>query len=116
MRPKIYSEEIIELCKYKHYPANKIFQLLQDKHPSVGQATVYRTLKYLTEKGLLVKLKGLGPCAYYETSIGSHGHAIDQKTGKVYDFEIPKNLLEKLDLPKNLEISKIDIKLYGKIS
>jgi len=111
----MYNEKIIKLCKHKHYSAIKIFQLLQKNHPSIGQATVYRTLKCLTCEGTLIKIKGLGSCAFYETSIGNHGHIIDQKTGKVYDFDLPKNFIEKLNLSKNFNILKADIKLYGEI-
>ncbi len=115
MRPKIYDEEIVKICKYKHYTAAKIIQLLQRKHPSAGQATVYRTLNFLVSQGLLNKVKGLGTCEHYEASIGIHGHAIDNKTGKVYDFELPKNFLKKLALPPGFNPSIADIKVYGEI-
>ncbi len=115
MRPKIYNEEIVKLCKYKHYTAIKIIQLLQKKYPTVGQATVYRTLNFLVSEGLLRKIKGVNSCAYYETSIGNHGHAIDKKTGKIYDFELPKNLLETLNIPPKFNVSNADIKIYGSI-
>jgi len=113
MRPKIYNEEIIELCRYQHYSATKIVQLLRRKHPSIGQATVYRTLFFLVSIGLLKKIEGAGPCAYYETSIGTHGHAVDNRTGKIYDFELPKNFLKKLHLPIGFSPSIADIKIYG---
>lgn len=115
MRHKVYDEEIINLCKNKHYTAHKITQLLQKKHLFLGQATIYRTLTFLVSEGLLKKIAGVGSAAYYETSIGTHGHAIDKKTGKIYDFELPKDILEKLDLPVNFNPSNADIKIYGEM-
>lgn len=115
MRPKMYDEEIIKICRHKHYPASTILKIIQKKYPSVGQATIYRTLKYLTKKGLLIKIKGLGVCAYYETSIGTHGHAVDNQTGKIYDFTLPGNFLTKIKLPLGFNISNADIKIYGNI-
>jgi len=113
MRPKLYEKEIIKICKYNHYPAKKILSLLQKKFPEASQATVYRTLRSLVKEDLIKKIKGVDDEAYYETNIGTHGHAIDQKTGKIYDFELPKNILNKIDLPKNFSIQNADIKFYG---
>jgi Fe2+ or Zn2+ uptake regulation protein len=115
MRPKLYEKEIIEICKYKHYPVKKILTLLQKNFPEASQATVYRTLKSLEKKDLIKKIKGIDDEAYYETNIGTHGHAIDQKTGKIYDFELPKNILNKIELPANFSVQNTDIKFYGSI-
>jgi Fe2+ or Zn2+ uptake regulation protein len=113
MRPKLYDEEIIKICKCKHYSVKKILSLLQEKFSEASQATVYRTLRSLAEEGSIKKIKGIDDEAYYETNIGDHGHAIDQKTGKIHDFELPKNIFKKVKFPKNFSAEFSDIKFYG---
>lgn len=113
MRPKLYNEEIIKLCKCKHHPAKKILSLLQEKIPEASQATIYRTLKFLVESGSIKKINGINDEAYYETNIGTHGHAVDQKTGKIYDFELPKDIFKEIKFPKNFSIQFSDVKFYG---
>lgn len=113
MRNKIYKEDIIKICSRKHYTAREVFDLLQKKYPTVGQATIYRTLHNLVSEGSLCEIKGLGESNCYESFVKWHGHIIDQKTGKVQDLVLPVDLLDKIKLPKKFKAKEIDIKIYG---
>lgn len=113
MRSKVYSEDILQICTHKHLGADKIFQILKKKNPSIGQATVYRTLKSLVKGGLLTKIAGVSDNAYYELTLKDHAHLVDEVNGKIYDIELPKNILKSIKLPEKFDIHRLDIKIYG---
>ena len=79
----------------KHLSAEDLYQVLRNVDPSLGQATVYRTLKLLREAGLARQLQFGDDVARFEPRIDEehHDHLICENCGKtiaVMDEKIEK--------------------------
>ncbi|WP_419785951.1 Fur family transcriptional regulator [Pseudodesulfovibrio sp.] len=67
-----------------HLTADRLFEMVRDKAPDIGQATVYRTLKLLVDSGLADSFDPGGGVALYEQSFGQehHDHLICVRCGR----------------------------------
>ena len=64
-------------------------QALCEELPSVGRATVFRTLKLFLEAGLLCKLNTMGGAPIYSLcERGHHHHSVCIKCGEVKEFRL----------------------------
>src|SRR3954467_860997 len=75
-----------------HVSGEDLYQLVRAKDPTVGQTTVYRTLRLLTEAGLAPEV-GLGDGrAHYEHNYKHehHDHMICSECGKIIEFYSPE--------------------------
>ena len=84
--------------------------------PSLSIATVYRTLKDLAAEGLILPVKLPGEADRYEmTKLGDHYHFKCSSCSRVFDIhaQIKKTYLP---APRNFEIEKYDLILYGRCS
>ena len=71
-----------------HLTLNQILDLARREHPSVGYATVYRTMKLLAESGLADEHKFAdGQARYERASDDHHDHIICSTCGKIIEFE-----------------------------
>jgi len=73
----------------EHLSLPEILTLAQREHASVGYATVYRTMKLLTECGLASEHKfGESNVRYEPTHDGEHhDHIICNQCGKIFEYE-----------------------------
>jgi len=70
-----------------HLTPAAIYQKLHQDHPSIGLATIYRTLEILAQLELICELHAGGSCRSY--TIGApehHHHLICSNCGEVIDF------------------------------
>ena len=104
-----YQEEILKICKKKHLTAENILEKLQKKYPEAGQATVYRTIKFLSDKNLLNKIS-LNNKSYYETQENFHGHLIDKN--KIKDFELTEEMIRGIEKKLGKKIKALDLKVF----
>ena len=83
-------EEIIDIMKelYNHPTAEEIYFLVKQKDPAISRSTVYRNLKFLSDKGVVTQISvSNGPDRYdYIEERKKHGHVICTKCGRLYDF------------------------------
>jgi len=79
-----------------HVDIDSLYQRIKTKHPKIGYATVYRTMKLLKESGLASERHfGTRPKALYEPHHNTHhDHLICLKCNKIIEFENEK--IEKL--------------------
>jgi Fur family ferric uptake transcriptional regulator len=71
----------------RHLSAEEIFLLARRQHSRLSLATVYRTLRLLTESGLVRELRLDGDHCRYEIERGEgHQHMICLGCGKVIEF------------------------------
>jgi Fur family ferric uptake transcriptional regulator len=85
----------------------------QLKHPTLGIATVYRTLADLTREGFLREVKLPGENTRYERAASAHHHFFQcNGCGKVFELIGCVPGLENL-LPKGFVMSGHDITIYG---
>ncbi len=101
----------------KHLTAEELHKLVQKKHPSIGIATVYRTLKLLSDCGLCRELKLEDKITRYEHLYGHehHDHLVCTHCGalvEVLDAEIER-LQKKLARSHGFKIQSHKLELYG---
>jgi Fur family ferric uptake transcriptional regulator len=74
-----------------HPTVEDVYRRTLRLEPDVSLATVYRTIKQLSEWGLLTCHNfGNGRARYEEARGGRHEHLIDVRSGKVVEFEAPE--------------------------
>lgn len=72
----------------EHLSNEDLYRLVQKEDPTVGQTTVYRTLKILTEAGLAREVRFGDGRTHYEHNYKHqhHDHMICSECGKIIEF------------------------------
>ena len=72
----------------KHLSNEDLYQLVKQEDPTVGQTTVYRTLKILTDAGLAREVRFGDGRTHYEHNYKHqhHDHMICSECGKIIEF------------------------------
>jgi Fur family ferric uptake transcriptional regulator len=72
----------------EHLSSEDLYQLVHKEDPSVGQTTVYRTLKLLAEAGLAREVRFGDGMTHYEHNYKHqhHDHMICSNCGKIIEF------------------------------
>ena len=101
----------------KHLTADELYRMVKKKNPSIGTATVYRTLKVLRESGLCRELKLDDGTTRYEHLYGHkhHDHLVCTHCGslvEVVDPEIEKMQI-KLAKAHGFYIKSHKLEMYG---
>lgn len=90
LRKTAQRELILEvfLSTEDHLSSEDLYWLVQKEDPNVGQTTVYRTLKLLTDAGLAREVRLGDGRTYYEHHFDHdhHDHMICTECGKVIEF------------------------------
>jgi Fur family transcriptional regulator, peroxide stress response regulator len=74
----------------QHPTANEIFQAARLRLPTISYATVYNSLRFLKEAGLVHEIKFGDSASRYDKGTHRHDHAICNECGKLVDFELPQ--------------------------
>ena len=78
----------------EHLTANEVFDKAKQLLPSISFATVYNSLRYLKDAGLIAEISFGNGASRFDSKLTRHDHAICTKCGKLVDME--------LDLPMAL--------------
>ncbi|MDQ2976231.1 MAG: transcriptional repressor [Acidobacteriota bacterium] len=72
----------------EHLSSEDLYRLVQEVDPSIGQTTVYRTLKLLTEAGLAREVRFGDGITHYEHNYKHqhHDHMICSECGRIIEF------------------------------
>src|SRR5438128_5659858 len=75
-----------------HMFGEDLYRLVSEKDPTVGQTTVYRTLRLLTDAGLAREVRFGDGRAHYEHNYKHqhHDHMICSECGKIIEFYSPE--------------------------
>ena len=92
--------DIIKNC-YTHPTMKELVELINAKYPSIGQATIYRTINKLVLDNIVIKIE-CSDGVHYDYNRG-HFHFFCLKCKKIEDVFLDKNLIDKL-----LSSSKLD--------
>ena len=71
-----------------HPTANEIFQAARLRLPTISYATVYNSLRFLKEAGLVHEIKFGDSASRYDRETDRHDHAICNSCGKLVDFDL----------------------------
>lgn len=73
-------------CCDSHPDAEQLIGMVHARDASVSVATVYNTLRLLTDAGAVLELRGLGPKTRYDANTAEHDHFICRVCGTVDDI------------------------------
>ncbi|NIQ97041.1 MAG: transcriptional repressor [Desulfuromonadales bacterium] len=100
-----------------HLSTEELYLKIRKKHPNIGYATVYRTLKLFAESGIAEELNfGDGQTRY--EAVGNeehHDHLVCTECGKILEFENEEieHLQEKVAKQHGFKIKNHRLELYG---
>lgn len=99
----------------KHLTANEVFDDARRLLPGISFATVYNSLNYLKNQGLIGEIKFGTEANLYDRKLSRHDHALCNNCGKLVDLEltIPKKLLEEAASRSKFIPETIELTLHG---
>jgi Fur family peroxide stress response transcriptional regulator len=71
-----------------HLTASEIFEAARKRLPSISYATVYNSLKYLKDVGLIHEISFGNGASRYDRETERHDHALCTSCGKLVDFDL----------------------------
>ena len=99
-----------------HVTAQEVYEAIQDDHPEIGFATVYRFLRKMTEQGFVTEVRMGGLPARYElTPRRHHDHLTCEACGKIVEFENSQieNLQAQVADQHGFKLTHHVLELYG---
>ena len=98
-----------------HLTANEVFDNARQLLPGISFATVYNSLRYLKNEGLIGEVRFGTDATRYDRTLTRHDHAICKNCGKLVDMElaIPNALLEEAANMSRFEPESIELMLRG---
>lgn len=101
----------------RHLSAEELYARVKKAHPGIGYATVYRTLKLLTEAGLAEERRFEDGFTRYEykASDGHHDHLICTHCGQIIEFENERieELQQDVARKNRFRVQSHKLELYG---
>jgi Fur family ferric uptake transcriptional regulator len=119
LRPSKQRKEILNifLKSERHLTADELYRMVKKKYPSIGYATIYRTLKLFCESGLSRELRSDDGITRYEHLYGHehHDHLICIKCGKFVEVVEPdiERLQENLAKRCGFTFQRHRMEIYG---
>jgi len=84
------------------YPdAQTVLRRVRARMPTISFDTVYRTLSFLEEHGLIGRVHATGERVRFDGNHRKHHHFICTKCGRIIDFESEQ--LDEMELPEGVE-------------
>ena len=98
-----------------HPTANEVFDDARRLLPTISFATVYNSLRYLKNEGLIGEVRFGTDTARYDRKLTRHDHALCNNCGKLVDLElsIPIGLIEEASDLSKFQAESIEFTLRG---
>lgn len=98
-----------------HLTANEVFEDARRLLPGISFATVYNSLRYLKQEGLIGDVRFGTDAARYDRKLTRHDHALCNKCGKLVDLElsIPSELIEEASALSKFNAESVELTLRG---
>ncbi|QYO67766.1 Fur family transcriptional regulator [Leptolyngbya sp. 7M] len=99
----------------EHLNANEVFDNARKLLPTISFATVYNSLRYLKNAGLINEIRFGNNATLYDRNLMRHDHAICQDCGKLVDLEleIPEKFLNEAAKRSHFKPESIEFTLRG---
>jgi Fur family transcriptional regulator, peroxide stress response regulator len=75
-----------------HLTASEVYEAARKLQPTISFATVYNSLRYLKDAGLLREITFGNAASRYDRETARHDHAICSCCGKLVDFDLPETV------------------------
>jgi Fur family peroxide stress response transcriptional regulator len=104
------------LTKRDHPTADEVYARAKDGMDSISLATVYNCLETMVSCGLVRAVNYERESTRYCPNLHEHAHFQDRKTGRVYDVDLPPELMSKMKgiLPSGFEADSIELYFHGR--
>lgn len=101
--------------KHQHLTVEELLQRVRKLDEKIGYATVYRTLRLLTECGLALKRQFGGSARFEHVTDHHHDHLICSHCGRIVEFENPRieKIQEDVCRRHNFKMTHHKMELYG---
>jgi Fur family peroxide stress response transcriptional regulator len=76
----------------EHLTANEVFDASRQLMPTISQATVYNSLRYLKEAGMISEITFGNGASRFDKETCRHDHAICKGCGRLTDFDLPETV------------------------
>jgi Fur family peroxide stress response transcriptional regulator len=99
----------------EHLTAAQVFDAARALLPSISYATVYNSLRYLKESGLIHEITFGNAASRYDAETARHDHAICTECGKLIDFDLEETaqLLRLAARRSKFKPLSVHLTLYG---
>ena len=106
----------ILLSKRDHPTADEVYARARRNMDSISLATVYNCLETLVGCGLVRAVNYEREPTRFCPNLSEHAHFQDRRTGRVYDVDLPPDLMERLKkvLPEGYEADSMELYFHGK--
>lgn len=100
---------------HEHLTANEVFDHARNILPGISFATVYNSLRYLKQEGLIGEVLFGNDSTRYDRNLTRHDHAICNSCGKLVDLElnIPDKLFRAAAKHSKFKAESIGLTLRG---
>lgn len=85
----------------EHPDAERVYQIVSQRIPTISLDTVYRTLWLLKDLDLISTIQTTQAKTRFDANIGTHHHFVCSECGAIIDFYNDK--FDKLEIPKEIE-------------
>ena len=98
-----------------HLTANEVFESAKRALPGISFATVYNSLKFLKNEGLIGEVRVGADAARFDRKLTRHDHAVCTSCGKLVDIDLPspKTLLKKAAELSHFEADSVEMIFRG---
>lgn len=99
----------------KHLTANEVFEEARRLLPGISFATVYNSLRYLKNEGMIGEIRLGADANLYDRKLTPHDHAICTKCSKLVDIEMehPAELMGLAARYANFQPKSLEFTLRG---
>lgn len=99
----------------QHLTANEVFEDARRILPGISFATVYNSLRFLRNEGMIGEVSFGADAARYDRNLTRHDHAICNACGKLVDLDlrIPETLIREAAELSKFEAGTIELTLHG---
>ena len=99
----------------RHLTANEVFEDARRLLPGISFATVYNSLRYLKDEGLIGEVCFGKDASRYDRNLARHDHALCSRCGKLVDLDlrIPDGLMREAAKRSRFTPESIELTLRG---
>ncbi|MDX6693179.1 MAG: Fur family transcriptional regulator, peroxide stress response regulator [Blastocatellia bacterium] len=98
-----------------HLTASEIFEAARRLRPTISYATVYNSLRYLKDSGLIHEIQFGNGASRYDRETTRHDHAMCTRCGKLVDFDLDlsKELMRAAARRSGFKAQAVRLTLHG---
>lgn len=104
------------LARRDHPTADEVYARAKAMAPTISLATVYNCLETLVQCGLVRAVNHERDATRYCPNLSEHAHFHDRQTGRIYDVDLPEDVIERLKelLPEGYEAESLELNIHGR--